>query len=247
MNFYNKVAIVTGASRGIGRAITLELARGGCQIAFNYNKSVDAANELVKECEGLDRRALAYQVDASNFNAVQEMVKDVKAKLGRVDILVNNAGITNDKLIMRMKEEDWDSVIETNLKSAFNFCRAVSSIMLKQEGGKILNVSSISGVVGMAGQANYSASKSGLIGLTKALAKELGSRNIMVNALAPGIIETDMTATLSDDYKKRLLDQIPLQRFGRVEEIARVAAFMVSDGADYITGQVIQIDGGLAM
>lgn len=242
-----QVAIVTGATRGIGRAIAVELHKQGYHIAFNYNRSTEAANSLVQECAGSDQQALAYQVDAADFNAVQNMVKDVKAKLGRVDILVNNAGITNDKLILRMKEEDWDSVINTNLKSAFNFCRAVSPIMLKQERGRILNISSISGVVGMAGQSNYSASKAGMIGLTKALAKELGSRNVTVNALAPGIIETDMTAVLDEGYRKQLLEQIPLKRFGNVEELAKVVAFLVSDAAQYITGQVIQIDGGLAM
>jgi 3-oxoacyl-[acyl-carrier protein] reductase len=247
MDFNGKVAIVTGATRGIGRSIALELARRGSQLAFNYSRSAEASNELVKECESLDRRALAYQVDAADFTAVQEMVKDIKSKLGRVDILVNNAGITNDKLIMRMKEEDWDSVINTNLKSTFNFCKAVTPMMLKQEAGRILNISSISGVVGMAGQVNYSASKAGMIGLTKALAKELGSRHITVNALAPGIIDTEMTQVLPAEYKQKLIDQIPLQRFGSVEEIARVAAFLVSDDAAYITGQVIQIDGGLAM
>lgn len=246
-NFNGKVAIVTGASRGIGRAIVQELAKQGCQIAFNYNKSAEAAEELKKECEASDRQVLAYQLDVANFVAVQEMVKDVKSKLGRVDFLINNAGITNDKLLMRMKEEDWDSVIDTNLKSAFNFCQSVAPIMLKQRYGRILNISSISGVVGMAGQANYSASKAGLIGLSKSLAKELGSRNITVNVLAPGIIETDMTTVLSEDYRKKLLEQIPLQRFGQVAELARVAAFLLSDDAQYITGQVIQIDGGLAM
>lgn len=246
-NFNGKVAIVTGASRGIGRAIVQELAKQGCQIAFNYNKSAEAAEELKKECEASDRQVLAYQLDVANFAAVQEMVKDVKSKLGRIDFLINNAGITNDKLLMRMKEEDWDSVIDTNLKSAFNFCQSVAPIMLKQRYGRILNISSISGVVGMAGQANYSASKAGLIGLSKSLAKELGSRNITVNVLAPGIIETDMTTILSEDYRKKLLEQIPLQRFGQVAELARVAAFLLSDDAQYITGQVIQIDGGLAM
>jgi 3-oxoacyl-[acyl-carrier protein] reductase len=246
-NFSGKVAIVTGASRGIGRAIVQELAQRGCNVAFNYNKSAESAEELKKECESADRQILAYQLDVANFPAVQDMVKDVKAKLGRVDFLVNNAGITNDKLIMRMKEDDWDSVISTNLKSAFNFCQAVTSIMIKQKYGRILNISSISGVVGMAGQANYSASKAGLIGLSKALAKELGSRNITVNVLAPGIIETDMTAVLPEDYRKKLLEQIPLQRFGQVSELAKTAAFLLSDDAQYITGQVIQIDGGLAM
>lgn len=246
-NFNGKVAIVTGASRGIGRAIVQELAKQGCQIAFNYNKSAEAAEELKKECEASDRQVLAYQLDVANFAAVQEMVKDVKSKLGRIDFLINNAGITNDKLLMRMKEEDWDSVIDTNLKSAFNFCQNIAPIMLKQKYGRILNISSISGVVGMAGQANYSASKAGLIGLSKSLAKELGSRNITVNVLAPGIIETDMTTVLSEDYRKKLLEQIPLQRFGQVAELARVAAFLLSDDAQYITGQVIQIDGGLAM
>ncbi|MFY9221140.1 MAG: 3-oxoacyl-[acyl-carrier-protein] reductase [Blastocatellia bacterium] len=246
-NFNGKVAIVTGASRGIGRAIVQELAKQGCQIAFNYNKSAEAAEELKKECEASDRQVLAYQLDVANFAAVQEMVKDVKSKLGRIDFLINNAGITNDKLLMRMKEDDWDSVINTNLKSAFNFCQSIAPIMLKQKYGRILNISSISGVVGMAGQANYSASKAGLIGLSKSLAKELGSRNITVNVLAPGIIETDMTTVLSEDYRKKLLEQIPLQRFGQVAELARVAAFLLSDDAQYITGQVIQIDGGLAM
>lgn len=247
MSLNGKVAIVTGASRGIGRAVALELARQGCDIAFNYNRSVEAANELVSEVEALGRKALAYQVDAANYTAVQDMVKDIKGKLGRVDILINNAGITNDKLLMRMKEDDWDSVINTNLKSTFNFSKAVTPLMLKQENGRILNISSISGVVGMAGQANYSASKAGMIGFTKAMAKEVGSRNITVNALAPGIIETDMTTVLNEEYRKKLLEQIPLQRFGRVDELARVAAFIVSDDAQYITGQVIQIDGGLAM
>ncbi|MBL8148642.1 MAG: 3-oxoacyl-[acyl-carrier-protein] reductase [Blastocatellia bacterium] len=247
MSLEKKVAIVTGASRGIGRAIALEFARQGCDIVFNYNKSVDAAEALAKELEALGRKTSFYQVDAADFTAVQAMVKDVKAKFGKIDILVNNAGITNDKLIVRMKEEDWDSVIDTNLKGAFNFCRAVSAIMLKQEDGRILNISSISGVVGMAGQVNYSASKAGLIGLTKALAKELGSRNVTVNALAPGIIETDMTGVLAEEYRQKLLEQIPVKRFGKVEEVSKVAAFLVSDDALYITGQVLQIDGGLAM
>lgn len=246
-NFSGKVAIVTGASRGIGRGIVKELAERGCHIAFNYNKSAESAEELTKELESPERQILAYRLDVANFAAVQEMVKDVKAKLGRIDFLVNNAGITRDKLLMRMKEEDWDSVINTNLKSAFNCCQAVTSTMIKQQYGRILNISSISGVVGMAGQANYSASKAGLIGLSKALAKELGSRNITVNVLAPGIIETDMTAVLPEDYRKKLLEQIPLQRFGKVSELAKTAAFLLSDDAQYITGQVIQIDGGLAM
>lgn len=247
MDFTGRVAIVTGASRGIGRAIALELAKQGCDIAFNYQKSVEAAEQLKAECAALGRKVLAYQVDAADFAAVQDMVKDIKAQWGRVDLLVNNAGITNDKLLMRMKEDDWDRVISTNLKSAFNFSKAVTPIMLKQEYGRMLNISSISGVVGMAGQANYSASKAGLIGLSKALAKELGSRNITVNVLAPGIIETDMTTILNEEYKKKLLEQIPLQRFGTVAELATTAAFLLSDGAQYITGQVIQIDGGLAM
>jgi 3-oxoacyl-[acyl-carrier protein] reductase len=247
-DFTGKVAIVTGGTRGIGRAIVEELAKRGCHIAFNYNKSQEVAEELKKQCQtSPEQQILSYQLDVANFASVQEMVKDVKSKLGRVDFLVNNAGITNDKLIMRMKEEDWDSVINTNLKSAFNFCQAVSPIMLKQKYGRILNLSSISGVVGMAGQSNYSASKAGLIGLSKSLAKELGSRNVTVNVLAPGIIETDMTGVLSDDYRKKLLDQIPVQRFGQVAELARVTAFLLSDDASYITGQVIQIDGGLAM
>jgi 3-oxoacyl-[acyl-carrier protein] reductase len=247
MKFLGKVALVTGATRGIGRAIALELAAQGADIAFNYNKSVEAAQQLCQEIQAQGRRALSYQVDGANFAAVQDLAKDIKAQWGRIDILVNNAGITNDKLLLRMKEEDWDAVINANLKSAFNFARAVAPLLLRQEQGSILNISSISGVVGMAGQANYSASKAGLIGLTKALAKELGSRNVTVNALAPGIIETDMTNVLGAEYRQKLLAEIPLQRFGTATEVAKVAAFLVSSEASYISGQVIQIDGGLAM
>ena len=246
--FAGRAAIVTGATRGIGRAIAVELARHGADVAFNYAKSVEAADSLSKELESLGVRVLATQCDVANTEAVAEMVKQVKETFGRIDFLVNNAGVTRDNLILRMKEGDWDEVIDTNLKGAWNFAKAALRTMLRQEeGGSILNISSISGSVGMPGQSNYSASKAGMVGLTKALAKEVASRKVTVNALALGMVSTDMSGTLDETYRKKILEQIPLARFAEPEEIARIACFLLSDDARYITGQVIQVDGGLAI
>ncbi|HEY2982141.1 MAG TPA: 3-oxoacyl-[acyl-carrier-protein] reductase [Anaerolineales bacterium] len=247
MSFEGRVAIITGAARGIGRAICLELARRGCDIAFNYAHSAEAAQTLASEMTLIGRRALAIQADVADYGAVEAMIRQVKEDFGRIDYLVNNAGIIRDKLILRMAENEWDEVLNTNLKGAFNFSKAVSALMVKARFGSILNITSISGVVGMAGQANYSASKAGMIGLTKALAKELASRNITVNALALGLIGTDMTQGLSEEYKSTMLEAIPLKRFGTPEEVGRIAAFLLSEDARYITGHVIQVDGGLAI
>jgi 3-oxoacyl-[acyl-carrier protein] reductase len=248
LQFKGRVAIVTGATRGIGRAIILELARRGADVAFNYAKSSDAAEKLTKEVESLDVRVVAKQCDVANTEAAGEMVKQVRESFGRIDYLINNAGITRDNLILRMKEEDWDAVIDTNLKGAWNFAKAVLRVMLRQDqGGSILNISSISGSVGMPGQSNYSASKAGMVGLTKALAKEVASRRVTVNALALGMVSTEMTEALDEIYRAKILEQIPLGRFGEPEEIAEIACFLISDEARYITGQVIQVDGGLAM
>jgi len=245
--FDGRAAIVTGGTRGIGRAIARELASRGANVAFSFTKNRELADELVAELQSDGRRALAFQADVTDYDAAEIMVKTVKSEFGSVDYLVNNAGITRDKLIMMMTREDWNAVIDTNLKGVFNVTKHAVSLMVRQRRGAILNIASISGVVGMAGQTNYSASKAGLIGFTKALAKEVGRRSITVNALALGLIETDMTSALPDEYRQKMLEQIPLGRYGTVEEVARVAAFLLSDDARYITGQVVQADGGLAM
>ena len=246
--FAGKSAIVTGATRGIGKAIASELANRGANVAFNYAKSADEAEKLKAEIEGLGVKCYAAQCDVANTEASADFVKQVTAEFGRINFLVNNAGITRDTLILRMKEDDWDSVIDTNLKGAWNFSKAVLRPMMKNDaGGSILNISSISGVVGMLGQTNYSASKAGMIGLTKSLAKEIASRKITVNALALGLIETDMSGEMNEEHRQKILEMIPLKRLGNVQEVAEIACFMLSDSARYITGQVIQPDGGLAM
>jgi 3-oxoacyl-[acyl-carrier protein] reductase len=247
MTFSRKTAIVTGAARGIGRAICVELARQGCDIAFNYAHSAAQAESLCTELISLGRKAISYQADAADYAAVEAMTAAVKRDFGQVDFLVNNAGIIRDKLLLGMKEDDWDQVIDTNLKGVFNFSRLVIGGMIRARSGVILNISSISGVVGMAGQTNYAASKAGVVGFTKALAKEVASRNIRVNALALGLIATEMTETLPQEYKSKMLEAIPLGRFGTPEEISRIVTFLLSEAAAYITGQVIQVDGGLAI
>jgi 3-oxoacyl-[acyl-carrier protein] reductase len=240
--FSGKAAIVTGGSRGIGRAIVTALAREGARVAFTYAQNKSMAEELAN-----GDTIIAFQADVTNVDQAKDLVKQVREKFGRIDMLVNNAGITRDKLLAVMGEKDWDDVVDTNLKGVFAMTKPVIGAMLRQRSGSILNVTSISGVVGMPGQVNYSASKAGMIGFTKALAKEVAKAGISVNALALGLIETDMTAVLNDEYKKKALEQIPLGRFGKAEEIAEIALFLLSSKASYITGQVIQVDGGLAI
>jgi 3-oxoacyl-[acyl-carrier protein] reductase len=242
-----KCALVTGGSRGIGRAIALALAGSGADVAITFRSAAGEAANVVKEIEAGGRRAKAFQSDAADFAGSAAVVEGVLAGFSRLDILVNNAGITKDGLLMRMSEADWDSVIATNLKSVFNFSKAAIRPMMGQRSGKIINISSIAGVIGNPGQANYAASKAGMIGFTKALARELGSRNIQVNAIAPGFIDTDMTAALSAEQRQKLEQIIPLKRTGTPAEIAGVACFLASAGADYITGQVVCVDGGMVM
>lgn len=242
-----KCAVITGASRGIGKSIAIKFAKEGANIVINYRNNEEEALKVKKELEELGSKALVVKADISELKEAENLIKEAKKEFGRVDILVNNAGITKDNLIIRMKEEDFDSVIKTNLKGAFNCLKAVTPIMLKQKYGKIVNMSSVVGVVGNPGQVNYCASKAGLIGITKSLAREIGSRNITVNAIAPGFIDTDMTKVLSCDQKKKILSQVPLNKFGSVEDIANVALFLASENSNYITGQVIHVDGGMAM
>jgi len=242
-----KGIIVTGATRGIGRAIALEAARRGANVAFNYVKSEQQADEVKAEIEKLGVKSLAYKVDVGDLKSVRDMVNAVKKEFGTIDGLVNNAGLTRDKVFVMMSEEDWSEVIRTNLTGAFNFARAAVFMMMKAKRGSILNITSISGVIGLPGQVNYSASKAGLIGLTKSLAKEVGRLGVRVNALALGFIETDMTAALPEENRKQALDMIPLGRFGKVEDVTPTAAFLLSDASAYITGAVIHVDGGLAM
>ena len=243
----DKVAIVTGGTRGIGRAIALKLADHGANIVINYRNSDKEAEELKAILEEKGVKVLTVKCDISNFEDSKNLMDKCKEVFGKIDILVNNAGITKDTLIMRMKEEDFDNVIDVNLKGTFNCAKHVSAIMLKQRFGKIINMTSVVGIAGNAGQVNYAASKAGVIGLTKSLAKELGSRGITVNAVAPGFINTDMTASLSEKFKEEASKNIPLKRLGDPEDVANLVGFLASDAANYITGQVINVDGGMVM
>jgi len=242
-----KTALITGASRGIGREIALKFAAQGANIAFSDLVYDDNAKSLELEIESLGLKAKGYASDASSFDGGEALINAVMDEFGRIDILVNNAGITRDNLLMRMAEADWDLVIKVNLKSVFNLTKAVQKVMLKQRSGSIINMSSVVGVNGNAGQSNYSASKAGLIGFTKSIAQELGSRNVRCNAIAPGFIETDMTAKLPEDVKKEWIKTIPLRRSGQAEDVANIAIFLGSDLSSYVTGQVISVCGGMSM
>ena len=242
-----KNALVTGATRGIGRAIAVKFAEQGANVAFTFRQANSNAEELIKEIEAMGVKCKGYAADAADFTATENVVKEIAADFGRIDILVNNAGITKDGMILRMSEEQWDSVITTNLKSAFNFTRAVVPFMAKQRSGSIINMSSVVGENGNAGQCNYSASKAGMIGLAKSMAQELGSRGIRANAVAPGFVVTAMTDQLPEDVRKQWEAKIPLRRGANVDEIAKVCLFLASDLASYVTGQVIHVCGGMNM
>ena len=240
-----KIALITGAAQGIGKGIALEYAKQGATVAFTVRKHDERSEALVNEITAMGGTAKAYASDAASFSSAAEVIAEVMKDFGRIDVLVNNAGITKDGLLMRMTEEQWDVVINTNLKSAFNYVHAITPIMMRQRSGSIINMTSVVGISGNAGQANYAASKAGMIGLTKSVAKELGSRGVRVNAIAPGFIATEMTSVLNEDVKKQLILNVPLRREGKVEDVANVAVFLASDMASYVTGQVISCCGGL--
>ncbi len=243
----NKTAIVTGSAKGIGKGIATEFARQGATVVINYCGSKEAALKTVEEIKAFGGKAIPYQADISDYEMSKKMMDDIIKEYGAIDILVNNAGITRDNLILRMSESEFDDVIRTNLKGTFNCIKHVTKYMLKNKSGKIINISSISGVNGIAGQANYSASKAGIIGLTKSFAKEMSSKGININAIAPGFIETDMTKVLNDKYVEEIVNTIPSKRVGRPEDIAKAALFLASDMSDYITGQTLMVDGGLGL
>lgn len=243
----DKVAIVTGASRGIGKAIALEMAKNGANVAIIYAGNKEKAEEVKTEVEAFGVKSNIYKCDVSVFEEASECVKSIVNDFGKIDILVNNAGITKDSLVLSMSDSDFSAVVDTNLKGAFNMIKQVYSLFMKQRTGRIINISSVSGLMGNAGQANYSASKAGVVGLTKTVAKELAARGITCNAIAPGFIETDMTDKLSDKVKEAAISSIPMRKMGKPEDIAYMAAFLASDNAKYITGEVIRVDGGIAM
>lgn len=247
MKLDGKVALITGASRGIGAAITLKLASLGCNVAINYAGNIQKAEETLQSAKSYDVHAKIYQANVANYEEVEDMTKQIIKDFGRLDIIINNAGITLDHLMMRMDQEAFNSVIDVNLKGTWNVCKSVTRFILKQRSGVIINLSSVVGMSGNIGQANYAASKAGVIGLTKSLAKEFASRNIRVNAVAPGYIKSDMTANLSEEITAKVLENIPLGQLGEVEDIANAVAFLVSDDARYITGQVLVVDGGMAI
>jgi len=245
MNLEGKKALVTGASRGIGKAIAMELALLGADVAINYNNSAEKAEEVATEIRAMGRKSLTIQADVSKFEEAEALVNKVNEEFGQIDILVNNAGITKDTLLLKMKEEQFDDVISANLKSTFNCTKVAIKLMMKKKYGRIINVASVVGITGNAGQANYAASKAGVIGFTKSTAIEIGSRGITVNAIAPGYIETDMTDNLNEKVKEQLLGRIPLKKLGQPKDVANLVAFLASDNAEYITGQVIKVDGGM--
>ena len=247
MLFLNKVVIVTGGTRGIGRSIVLALCKEGADCAFTYAKNPAAAESLTKEIQDMGRRAMPFQLDVRDFEGTKKFVEEVKKEFGRIDILVNNAGITRDKSLMMMNKEDWSEVIDTDLTGVFNTTRACIITFLKQKSGNVVNISSVSGIHPLPGQVNYAAAKAGVIGFTKSLAKEVAPHNIRVNAVAPGFVDTDMTAALTTTYREKAIKMIPLGRFGTSDEVAQAVVFLVSEESRYITGQVIQIDGGLGI
>jgi 3-oxoacyl-[acyl-carrier protein] reductase len=247
MNLSGKVALITGASRGIGRACAIKMAELGADVAVNYSSNRALAEEVVKQILNMGRKAVAIQADVSKQKEAENMVKRTIEALGSLDILVNNAGVTRDALLIRMKEEEWSRVLDTNLNSVFYTTKAASKYMMKKRQGRIINISSVVGVAGNAGQANYAASKAGIIGFSKSIAKELAQRNVLVNVIAPGFIETDMTDVLNEQQRDAILSAIPLRRYGKPMDVAKAAAFLASDESSYLTGQVIYVDGGMNM